>query len=155
MKLDTSLIGNCTLGTLIQATYVGGNGRDEPYALTLDAVGNVFVAGYTESTNFPNTTGALQPALGGGFFDAFVARLSNSLTTPMQATYLGGNGDDRAFAMALDAGGNVVVAGFTASTNFLATAGAAQTGNAGGNDALVAKLTPDLRGDLIFANGFE
>ncbi len=145
------------LTTLMQATYLGGSGFDDAFALALDASGDVLVAGVTHSFDFPGIPGGAQPAYGGGFEDAFVARLSNDLVTLVQSTYLGGSDVDRAYAMALDAGGNVVVAGFTFSTDFPGTFGGAQSANGGGSDALVAKLTPDLKGpsDTIFANGFE
>ena len=56
--------------------------------------GNVYVAGYTDSTNFPGTSGGAQPAYGGGYYDAFVSLLSADLKQLVQSTYLGGNGDD-------------------------------------------------------------
>jgi hypothetical protein len=131
---------NIGLTTLTQATYLGGNGFDEANALVLDASGNVFVAGVTASTNFPGTTGGAQAANGGGFDDAFVAKLNNGLTTLTQATYLGGSVRDSATAIALDASGNAFVAGFTTSTNFPGTTGGTQTANGGGEDVFVAKL---------------
>ena len=141
------------LATLTQATYLGGSGTDQASALAVGVGGNVLVAGSTDSTNFPGTTGGAQPTIGGGSSDAFVARLSSNLATLVNATYLGGSSIDRAYAMVLDAGGNVLVAGFTGSIP--GTAGGAQPVNGGGGDAFVAKLTPDLYGDKIFANGFE
>lgn len=145
------------LTTLIRATYLGGSGGDEPLGMVLDASGSVFVAGVTGSTNLPGTLGSAQAA-NGGSYDAFVAHLSNDLTTLVRASYLGGSSEDRASALALDNSGNLFVAGFTKSTNFPATAGAAQSTHAGGNnDAFVAKLSPDLQSstDPIFANGFD
>ena len=150
------LSGNLT--ALVQATYLGGSLDDQATALAVDAGGNVLIAGFTHSGDFPGTAGGAQPLRGGGFVDAFVARLSSSLKTLVQATYLGGSDNEQATALALDAGGNVVVAGYTASTNFPDTTGGAQPANGGGaNDVFVAKLTPDLKAsnDLIFANGFE
>ena len=146
------LSGN--LKTLAQATYVGGNGSDFGRGVALDAAGNVLVAGFTDSTNLPGTTGGAQPA-NGGSYDGFVARLSSNLATLEKATYLGGADYERVTAIALDPAGNVFITGYTASTNLPGSAGGAQAGNGGGNDAFVAKLTLDLRSDPIFSNGFE
>ena len=79
--------------------------------------GNVYVAGYTSSTNFPGTSGGAQPALDGGALDAFVSLLSADLKQLVQSTYLGGNNYDYANSIAVS-GGNVYVAGYTDSTNF-------------------------------------
>lgn len=148
------LSSNLTM--LTQSTYLGGNGTDQATKLALDAGGNVLITGFTGSSNFPGTTGGVQPANGGGN-DAFVARLSSNLATLMQATYLGGNGDDRGAPLGRDAGGNVLIAGITDSTNFPGTTGGAQAVYGGNTDAFVVRLSADLRltSDVIFANGFE
>ena len=131
------------LQTLVQATYLGGSGTDAANALSIDTNGNVFVAGYTNSTNFPGTAGGAQPA-NGGVANAFVARLSSDLQTLANATYLGGNGYGQAYALRLDAGGNVLVAGYTSSPNFPNTVGGAQPVFGGDNDAFVARLSSNL-----------
>ncbi|PYV39359.1 MAG: hypothetical protein DMG06_23310, partial [Acidobacteria bacterium] len=63
---------------LVYSTYLGGSGDDEGGAIVLDSRGNVYVEGVTTSTNFPTTLNAFQPAFGGGFSDAFVAKISRS-----------------------------------------------------------------------------
>ena len=78
------------LKQLVQSTYLGGNGSDMPYSMVVSG-GNVYVAGYTYSTNFPGTSGGAQPAFGGGSADAFVSLLSADLKQLVQSTYLGGN----------------------------------------------------------------
>lgn len=57
------------------------------------------------------------------------------------STYFGGSGTERVRAVALDANGNVFVAGVTSSTDF-PTASPFQAASGGGNDAFVAKLDP-------------
>ena len=131
------------LTLLVQATYLGGSGTDLAQALALDASGAVFVAGSTNSTNFAGTSGGAQPSPGGSG-DAFVAKLNADLTKLSQATYLGGSGFDQAFGLTVSASGDVFVAGSTASTNFPATAGGAQSVRGGAGDAFVAKLSNDL-----------
>ncbi len=133
------------LRRIIQSTYLGGNGGDAAFAIALDSSGNVYVAGLTGSTNFPGTSGGAQASYGGGFRDAFVAKLSNDLRRIIQATYLGGSYWDEAGSIALDSSGNVYVAGFTGSTNFPGTSGGAQASYGGNRDAFVAKLSNDLR----------
>jgi len=132
-----------TLATLVRATYVGGVAADAAYSLALDADGAVFVAGETASANFPATAGGAQPVRGGGV-DAFVATLDATLATLRQATFVGGLSDDVANALAIDATGNVYVAGNTASTAFPATAGGAQAAPGGGGDGFVARLPRTL-----------
>ena len=131
------------LTTLVQATYLGGSGGDVAQALAVDATGTVLIAGSTTSVNFPGTTGGAQASPGGGG-DAFVARLSHDLTQLLQATYVGGSALDQGFALVVQPGGSVYVAGGTASANFPATTGGAQAVRAGGGDAFVAKLDATL-----------
>src|SRR5262249_49607619 len=117
------------------------------------ATGEVYVAGLTESTNFPGTLGGAQPNIGSANDtpDAFVARLAASLTSLIQATYLGGNSGDDASALAIHpATGDVYVAGSTASTNFPGTAGGSQPifGD-GQTDGFVARLTRSLTSLIV------
>ncbi|MFZ8860118.1 MAG: SBBP repeat-containing protein, partial [Thermocrinis sp.] len=135
------------LKTLHQSTYLGGSGSDEANALAVHpTTGDVYVAGYTYSTNFPNTSGGAQGSHGGGFFDAFVARLSADLKTLHQSTYLGGSNPDGAYALAIHpTTGDVYVAGYTYSPNFPNTSGGAQASLAGSSDAFVARLSADLK----------
>lgn len=61
--------------TLLYSTYLGGSGVDEGFGIAVDTAGMVYVAGTTNSTDFPATTGAFQAASGGGF-DAFVTKIA-------------------------------------------------------------------------------
>ena len=131
------------------ATYLGGLGTDQAFAVAVDSAGNVYVTGNTTAINFPTTAGSFRPTAPGGT-DAFVVKLSNNLGTAVYSTYLGGaTGDDAGRDIAVDAGGNAYVTGFTNSTDFPTTAGAFQTVPGGGvcsgvacNDAFVVKLDP-------------
>lgn len=136
---------NANLTSLIQATYLGGSAAEGVNGLAIDGGGNVYVAGPTRSTDFPGTAGGVQSAYGGGFQDAFIARLDPSLTSLSRATYLGSTGDDFALGIAIDGSGAIVVAGATSSTTFPGTAGGAQTAHGGAYyDGFVARLTADL-----------
>jgi hypothetical protein len=122
---------------ILQSTYLGGSGTDrvnsgdEAFALAIAPSGEVYVAGSTNSANFPHTAGGAQPTPGGAIYylnyrDAFVTRLNSSLTQILQSTYLGGNYEDFALAIALSQSGGVYVAGCTRSSDFPNTAGGAQ-----------------------------
>ncbi len=134
---------------LLQSTYLGGaTGDDIPVALAFHPVtGDVYVAGYTYSTDFPKVAGAEQ-AVKGANFDAFVTRLNAALTTRLQSTYVGGNGDDFVSGLAIHpATGEVYVAGSTLSTDFPKVVGADQAthaADAGAGDAFVTRLNAAL-----------
>ncbi len=135
------------LTTLTAATFLGGNGWDEAANLALDAQGNVYVVGRTESANFPTTPGAYDTTYNGGSNfgdDTFVARLSGDLTTLTAATFLGGIGWDEAATLALDNQSNVYVAGWSRSADFPTTPGAFDPTFSGSYDAFIAKLSGDL-----------
>jgi hypothetical protein len=136
------------LTSLIQSTYLGGNHPDGTSALAISPSGEVYVAGWTDSTNFPHIGGGAQPTFG-SYRDGFVARLSATLTSDLQSTYLGGSDWDEAHALAVHPStGEVYVGGFTASTDFPRTAGGAQAIHGGEWDGFVARLSADLTQNL-------
>ncbi|MFZ8860038.1 MAG: SBBP repeat-containing protein, partial [Thermocrinis sp.] len=141
---------NPNLTQILQSTYLGGSNWDEAYALAVHSTkGEVYVAGRTESRDFPRTTGGAQASFGGRDSDAFVARLNKDLTQILQSTYLGGSGADGATTLAIHPKtGEVYVAGYTNSTDFPNTTGGAQKDYEGKNDAFVARLNPDLTQNL-------
>jgi hypothetical protein len=106
-------------------TYLGGSADDGAFGLAVDAVGDAYVTGFTDSTNFP-TTNALYKKISGvldktfGYYpvDAFVAELDASGSNLVYSTYLGGSGMDSGQGIAVDATGNAYVTGFTYSSNF-------------------------------------
>ncbi|HZF19422.1 MAG TPA: SBBP repeat-containing protein [Burkholderiales bacterium] len=133
---------------LAYSTYLGGSGNDNGAGrggIAVDADGNAYLTGTTESTDFPTTPGAFQLAHGPARFAAYVAKVDPSGSALIYSTYLGGSGGDRAFAIAIDDERNAYVTGDTASADFPTTAGAFQTtfkGPAGILDAFVTKLNP-------------
>jgi hypothetical protein len=107
----------------------------------VDGSGNVYVAGETESADFPTNATSLPF---GGVHDAFVVKLTATDTNLLYATYLGGSGDDRGLSVAADSAGDAVVVGVTTSTNFPVTTNAIQTNYfAGLYDIFITKLSPD------------
>jgi hypothetical protein len=130
---------------LAYSTYLGGNEGDYGEGIAEDASGNTYVAGSTESSDFPTSAGAFQTALAGGV-NVFVTKLNPTGTALVYSTYLGGNGPDYGDGIAVDSSGNAYVTGRTDSTNFPTTAGAFQTALqatlAGRANAFVTKLSP-------------
>jgi hypothetical protein len=114
-----SFVTKFNLGGLpVYSTFLGGSDTDQGDGITVDLAGNAYVAGITNSTDFPVTANASQPAAGGGF-DAFVTKLNPSGTSPLlYSTYLGGSSLDWAKAIAVDSAGNAYIAGRTSSNNF-------------------------------------
>ena len=131
-----------TGAALVYATYLGGSGDDTTTGgLAIDAAGNAYVTGGTNSIDFPATPGVVGPTIS-GITDAFVAKLTPTGTALAFATYLGGSDVEGGGDIAVDASGNVYVTGTTSSTNFPTTPGVFQPTFGGVEDAFVAKLTP-------------
>lgn len=123
--------------TQTYSTFISGvAGR----ALAVDAQGSVYLTGETGGV-LPGNSSA-QADLGGSF-DAFVIKLTPDGRSVVYATYLGGGDLELGRGIAVDAEGSAYVVGWTTSTNFPVTLGAAQSEIGGGYDAFVAKLNPD------------
>jgi uncharacterized protein (TIGR03437 family) len=133
-------------GAMLWATYLGGILDDWATGVAVDGAGNVWVAGWTRSANFP-LVNPLQGTLDSGAsddFDAFVAKLDPTGTKLLYSTFLGGPGDDGAAGIALDAAGNAYVTGTSQSaTGF---PGAPNVPNLFG--IFVTKL--DLQGAVVY-----
>jgi ankyrin repeat protein len=129
------------LTRLLAATYLGGSENDTALTVAVDRRGEVYVAGVTESGDFPVTAGTLGPSCRGGG-DIFVAVFDNQLRELRRATYLGGAREDgaRSRVKLLLEGDDVLVAGATASPDFSVTAGTASTVHKGGPEVFVARL---------------
>lgn len=117
---------------LLFSTYLGGNGSDYGARVALDASGNVWTVGSTNSTNFPVTDDAFQSALGGADCygrpcdDAFLFELGSNGASLLYSTYFGGSGEDAGNGLALDPMGRIYLTGITSSSNFPTTNGAFQ-----------------------------
>src|SRR5262249_25964647 len=139
---------NASLTSLEQATYLGGSGNgDAAVAIAIaPATGTVYVAGVTNSVDFPGISGGAQTIPGGGQNDTFIVRLNAGLTTLGQATLLGGTGEDRTRDIRIaPTTGDVYVAGRTSSIDFPGTNGGAQSALPGGVQAgFVARLNTSL-----------
>ncbi len=140
-SLESRLLLSQTAPEISWATYLGGNGSDQVFAIASDSAGNSYVTGQTTSTNLPQATNAPH-----GGQDAFVAKMRADGSVAW-TTYLGGSGTDgyAKSGIAVDAQGYVVICTTTWSTDF---SGATNTAHSGG-DSVVAKL--NFNGELQWA----
>jgi uncharacterized protein (TIGR03437 family) len=127
---------------LVFSTFLGGSVGDLANAIAIDSSGNIYVAGATQSPDFPVTNGALQsaPKNASTAGSAFVSKLNPQGTALIFSTYLGGTGRDGAYGLAVDSAGDAYIVGETGSTDFPVTKGALQTTISGGSTSFVAKL---------------
>jgi hypothetical protein len=121
------------------ATYLGGTAEDDGYGIAFDSSGNAYVTGQTASTNFP-VAGGVAPNTNAGGFDVFVTKLGSSGSSLIYSTYVGGSGNDSGNALAVNAAGDVFVAGGTSSSDFPTTAAAFQKDLAGSLNTFVVEL---------------
>jgi beta-propeller repeat-containing protein/HYDIN/CFA65/VesB family protein len=131
-KFDTTQSG---AASLVWCTYLGGSSDDTGAAIVIDALGNSYITGGTNSTNFPTTPGAFRTTLTGAG-DAYAAKLNPTGTALVYSTYIGGTLGDEGVNLAIDSAGNAYVAGSTDSTDFSTTAGAVQTVYGGNNNPI-------------------
>lgn len=136
-------------GVLRYAHVFGGAGSEVGQAIAVDGSGSAFLAGRTDSTDFP-TASPLQPGPGGGEADAFVAKL-NPLGTEFEfSTYLGGDFFEEALGLAVDRTGSVYVTGVTDSAEDFPLHEPYQDAMEGFRDAFVTRLVPD-GGGFVFS----
>ncbi|HTM08362.1 MAG TPA: SBBP repeat-containing protein [Verrucomicrobiae bacterium] len=145
---------------VIYSGFIGGIGDDRANGIAVDGDGNAYVTGETASdeTTFPDTSGAFDRTQNGGV-DIFVVKVKPDGKGLVYATFIGGDGDDRGLAIALEQGCSPPCAAYiTGDTdsdenNFPVTSGAFQDTRQGGTDAFVAKIKDD-GSDLLFLTYF-
>ncbi len=127
---------------LVYATFLGGSGYDYGRSIAVDRAGNAYIAGWTDSSDFPTTPGVFQTSRK-GYNDAFVSKINADGSALVYSTFLGGTYTDAGYAIAVDYFGNAYVTGRTESADFPITPKAFQTSRNGVQDAFVSKLSPD------------
>ncbi len=181
LKIDMGIMKFDPLGiNRIYATYIGGNGDDQPHSLVVDRNGNLIIAGRTSSTNYP-TRGVTKLFGPGGGFDIVVTKLNTNGSGLIGSMVIGGKandgvnvetnypqtngslstrrnyGDDSRSEVIVDNNNNILLASVTQSTDFRTTAGAFQAtpgaGVPGGRyqDGVVMKFDQNLD-NVIFSS---
>jgi hypothetical protein len=141
VALDPSNSGSATL---VYAIYIGGTHWDEAYGVAVAKDGTIWLAGATYSPDIWITGSPAYQGQYGGDGDAYIAHLEPSAGTKalLYASFIGGSGIDEATSMVLDPSGQVVLSGYTLSSNFPVTSDAFQTTYGGNTDAFVTVLDP-------------
>ena len=111
---------------LLASTLIGGDAThdmDWPTAIAVSSTGNIYIAGYTSSLDFPTTTGAYDETYNGsedpyGDHDVFVAMFNSDLTQLIASTFIGGSKREEAYDLAINSSGDIYVVGITSSTDF-------------------------------------
>ena len=129
---------NAAGSALTYSTYLGDSGFEMAWGIAVDSLGNAYLVGETNSTNFP-TSNPLQPHNGGGS-DAFVSKLNATGSALTYSTYLGGSGEEFGQGIAVDSSGNAAVTGYTDSTDFPMVNALQSTYAEGGDDIFIAKV---------------
>jgi len=118
-------------GSLLYSTYLGGSSGESATTVAIDTGGCAYVAGFTDSFDFPATPGAFDTSYG-GTTDAYVAKVLPAGSGLSYASFLGGPNEDVATGVGVDMAGRVTVGGYTNSTGFPTTPGASNPTFQGG-----------------------
>ena len=136
-----------TLTTLLASTYLGGSKTDSGNSIVADLKGNIYVVGYTFSSDFPTTVYSFDTSYNDSYFsDTFILKLDDDLSNLLASTYLGGSSYDKGYSIAIDFSENVFITGETSSSNFPTTIGVYNTSYDGRSytDTFISKLNGDL-----------
>ena len=138
------------LKILVSSTYLGGSGVEDDWRspeLVQDNDGNIYIAGITDSEDFPTTPGVFQEKYNGGTRDVFLSKFDSELRELLASTLLGGSNDDRmGRSLCIDAQKNeICVGGYTFSPDFPTSQDAYGREVSGGLDGFVSKFSMDLK----------
>ena len=143
-------------GAPVYATYLGGAARDSGRAIAVDLNQNIYVGGFTFSSDYPVTAGAFQTILRASTnrSNGFVAKISTDGQQLVFSSFFGGTGSDNVNTVAVDEASSLYLAGNAQSSDLPTTANASQKTFAGGvQDGYLAKMTTDGSG-LIYLTYF-
>jgi hypothetical protein len=135
---------------LAYASFLGGSSEDWGDGIAVDGDGAAYVTGWTSSSDFSTTSGALDTTYN-GYTDAFVVKVNPSGTEMVYASFLRGSSYDEGYGIAVDGDGAAYVTGLTRSYDFHTTPGAFDTTYNGYGDAFVVKVNPSGTG-LAYAS---
>lgn len=143
---------NPNLQNLMWSTYLGGSANDAAYSAKIDAQDILYVCGGTNSSDFPTTTGSLNPSFQGGTADGFVLKLSAQGSNLMQSTYIGTFFYDQTYGIDLDANKNVYIVGQT-SGSYPTTPGVYSNPNSGQYISKLDNKLSTLLVSTVFGKG--
>ena len=131
-------------GPLLASTYFGGEGADEAKDLFIDSSGNIYLTGFTESSDFPTTAGVYDMEHNGAR-DGFVSIFSGDLAPAslMASTVIGGEADDILNGLVVDTD-FIYLTGYSSSTDYPTTAGAYNESHNSGSDVVISKFSSSL-----------
>lgn len=143
---------NLSTSFLKYSTYIGGDDWDSSMGVIVDENGNAYVGGLTDSDNFPTTLGAFDTSHNGGY-DAIVFKLNPTASTLLYSTFIGGNGDDQCYDIAVDSYGDIYGAGWTGSANLPTKFDSFDVNLGGVTDGFVFRINPagTSSGDLVYS----
>lgn len=133
---------------IVWSTFIGGSENDVASSITIDGVGNIYIAGGTNSENFPTSSGTYDDIYEKGLngeFDAIISKLSSDGSSLIYSTFIGGSSADFANGITLDKSNNIYITGNTtkAKISFPTTSGAFSENHKGNVDSFVSKLSSD------------
>ncbi|TXT55892.1 MAG: exported protein of unknown function [Candidatus Thorarchaeota archaeon] len=131
---------NATGNGLVYSTYLGGSDVDWPNDIVVDEQNNVYITGFTSSSDFPVNKGYSSSIDSSG--SCFVTKFHSSGQYLLFSTFFGGSGIDQSNAIALDSNNQVTICGFTTSVDLPMALGIDNTYN-GEGDAFIASFSPD------------
>lgn len=139
---------------LVYGSFFGGERFDSVFEVELDSHGSLYLMGGTLSPDLPTTDGAFDRTYPGANQQPanFVAKLAADGTELVYSTYLGGEGLDNLWGLAVDASGSAVAAGVTWSTNYPTTTNAWRRTLNGKADLTITQLGP--KGEMLFSSYF-
>lgn len=154
---DALIVKFNAAGARLWGAYYGGAGNESGQAIEVDAQGNIYVIGATESATGIATPGAFQTLYNTGNSDAFLVKLRPD-GTRIWGTYFGGPDYEFGNDLTIDLSGNVFITGWTISSGGIATPGTHQPAYSDRLDGFVAKFNPGgarLWGTYFGEKGFD
>lgn len=139
---------NEDLSQMIWAAFLGGSESDASHTIKIDSQGDLYVAGGSNSFNFPTTAGSYQSIIGGGV-DGWIAKLRKDGSEIEASTFTGTPFFNQVYFIDLDQSDNVYVYGQTVGT-FPITPGVYSNANSG---QFLQKFSPALN-NLQFSTVF-
>jgi len=150
--MDAFVVELDTNGSLVASTLIGGSGDDAGTSIALGTDGSLYLAGTTQSSNFPTTAGAYGTTLVTSGQNIFLTKMDPAKLSTIYSTYLGPGASP---VVVPDSSGNAYVAASTTYPSWTTTSGAAQTQCAGSPcaDVILLKVNP-AGSQLLYATYF-